>query len=58
MEKTTVEEAVSQLNAACADMAWWYSRSPQAIDHLTLDDFAAFQKEATRQMKAGFRQGI
>ncbi|MFC5921415.1 GpE family phage tail protein [Neisseria weixii] len=57
-EKTTVEEAVSQLTAACADMAWWYGWSLQAIDNLTLDDFEAFQKEATRQMKAGFRKGV
>lgn len=48
------EEAQSRLTAACADMAWWYGWSVGEIDALTLEDFEAFHKEATRQMKAGY----
>lgn len=57
-EKVDGEEAAEGLTAACADMAWWYGWTLEAIDNLTLDDFEAFQKQATRQMKAGFRKSI
>ncbi|EGV37150.1 hypothetical protein l11_13130 [Neisseria weaveri LMG 5135] len=29
-----------------------------AIEDLSLDDFEGFKKEATRQIKAGYRKGI
>lgn len=57
-EKADSNGAAEQLTAACADMAWWYGWTLEAIDNLTLDDFEAFQRQATRQMKAGFRKGI
>lgn len=47
-----------QLLAACADVAWWYGWPPQAIDDLDVADFTAFQKEAARQIKAGYRNGM
>ncbi|WP_245934294.1 GpE family phage tail protein [Bergeriella denitrificans] len=50
------QETIQRLTAACADLAWWYGWPPDAVDNLTLDDFEAFQNEATRQMKAGFRK--
>jgi len=46
------------LLSACADVAWWYGWPIQAIDDLTMEDFIDFQKEAARQIKAGYRKGL
>lgn len=46
------------LNTACADAAWWFGWSVSDIDNLEWEDFLLFQKEAARQIKAGYRKGI
>ncbi|MFH6974120.1 GpE family phage tail protein [Neisseria sp. 23W00296] len=38
-------------------MAWWYGWPLREIDELDMEDFLAFQKEAARQIKAGYRKG-
>ncbi|MCS4532775.1 GpE family phage tail protein [Neisseria montereyensis] len=35
-------------------MAWWFGWSPDEIDNLSIDDFLVYQKEAARQIKAGY----
>lgn len=47
-----------RLLSACADMAWWFGWPLSAIEDLSLDDFEGFQKEATRQIKAGYGKGV
>ncbi|PJO78235.1 GpE family phage tail protein [Neisseria brasiliensis] len=45
--------------AACADLAWWFGWSVQAVYDLPLDEFEEWQKEAARQIKAGYaRNGM
>ncbi|WP_274571261.1 GpE family phage tail protein [Neisseria leonii] len=44
--------------SACADMAWWFGWSVQDVYGLPLDEFEEWQKEAARQIKAGYRKGI
>ncbi|WP_373746939.1 GpE family phage tail protein [Neisseria dentiae] len=44
--------------AACADVAWWFGWSVQDIYNLPLDEFEAWQKEAARQIKAGYARGV
>jgi len=46
------------LREACADMAWWFGWPPSVIDGLTLEEFEGYQKEAARQIKAGYRKGF
>ncbi|HFC6387626.1 TPA: GpE family phage tail protein [Neisseria bacilliformis] len=38
-------------------MAWWYGWPLREIDGLDMEDFLTFQKEAARQIKAGYRKG-
>lgn len=51
-------EMNQRLLSACADMAWWFGWPLSAIEDLSLDDFEGFQKEVTRQMKAGYVKGV
>lgn len=51
-------EANQELLAACADLAWWFGWSVQAVYDLPLDEFEEWQKEAARQIKAGYRKGV
>nr|DAX24745.1 MAG TPA: hypothetical protein [Caudoviricetes sp.] len=43
--------------SAAADLAWWFGWSVDEVYMLPLDEFEDWQKEATRQMKAGYRRG-
>ncbi|MBG9198727.1 GpE family phage tail protein [Neisseria meningitidis] len=44
--------------SAAADLAWWFGWSVDEVYTLPLDEFEDWQKEATRQMKAGCRRGM
>ncbi|MDO4247504.1 MAG: GpE family phage tail protein [Neisseria sp.] len=44
--------------AAAADVAWWFGWSVQDVYNLPLDEFEEWQKEAARQIKAGYRKGV
>jgi len=39
-------------------MAWWFGWSLREIDELSLEEFEDFQKEAARQIKAGYQKGF
>ncbi|WP_263341263.1 GpE family phage tail protein [Neisseria sp. Marseille-Q5346] len=48
------KEADDRLLKAAADLAWWFGWSMQEVYALPLDEFEDWQKEATRQIKAGY----
>ena len=48
------EEADEQLLNAVADLAWWFGWGVQDVYALPLDEFEDWQKEAARQIKAGY----
>ncbi|MFD1246005.1 GpE family phage tail protein [Paralysiella testudinis] len=58
MPETDHQTATAQLLTACADLAWWFGWSVQDVYALTLDELDAWLKEATRQIKAGYRKGL
>ncbi|WP_283140181.1 GpE family phage tail protein [Neisseria elongata] len=39
-------------------MAWWFGWSVAEVYALSLDEFEDWQKEVTRQMKAGYQKGM
>jgi phage P2 gpE len=39
---------------AVADLAWWFGWSVQEVYAMPLDEFEDWQKEAARQIKAGY----
>ncbi|MFC3874905.1 GpE family phage tail protein [Neisseria musculi] len=39
-------------------MAWWFGWSVQDVYDLPLDEFEEWQKEAARQIKAGYQKGV
>nr|WP_314575152.1 GpE family phage tail protein [uncultured Neisseria sp.] len=43
--------------SAAADLAWWFGWSVDEVYALPLDEFEGWQREATRQIKAGCRRG-
>lgn len=49
-------EANSRLLEAAADVAWWFGWSVADVYELELEEFEDWFKEATRQMKAGYRK--
>nr|DAK17266.1 MAG TPA: hypothetical protein [Caudoviricetes sp.] len=44
--------------SAAADLAWWFGWGVDEVYTLPLDEFEDWQKEAIRQMKAGYRRGM
>lgn len=56
-DRPSPEAFYKMLTTACADAAWWFGWSVSDIDNLEWEDFLLFQKEAARQVKAGYRKG-
>ncbi|WP_369405789.1 GpE family phage tail protein [Bergeriella denitrificans] len=57
-ERLSRAEADKRILAAAADIAWWFGWSVQDVYALPLDEFEDWQKEATRQIKAGYARGV